>query len=102
MKLLKSQKGGVIVSVLTFVDLLMLAVSFVAWSHCALCSVNDDNLEDEMELRMERDGQRVTLRLKKNDHVRDDVPVYSAEQKVDTTTMPVSVIPTLQSGQSWG
>ena len=65
----------------------------------AICTRNDD-LEDEMELRMERDGQRVTLSLKKNDHVTDDVPIYTVEQKVDTSTMPVSMIQTLQSGQS--
>ena len=54
----------------------------------------DDELEDEMELRLERDGQRVTLRLKKNDHITDDVPVYAAKdnvvRKVDTSNMPVS------------
>ena len=48
-----------------------------------------------MELRMERDGQRVTLRLKKNDNVRDDVPVYTSKdkvmQKLDHREMPVSI-----------
>ena len=49
-----------------------------------------------MELRLERDGQRVTLHLKKNDNVRDDVPVFTSENKVvgklDTSKMPVSII----------
>ena len=44
-----------------------------------------------MVLRMERDGKKVTLRLKKNDHVRDDVPVYTSKDKVDTREMPVSI-----------
>ena len=52
-----------------------------------------------MELRLERDGQPVTLRLKKNDNVMDDVPVYTSEdkvvRKVDTAAMPVSTIQTL-------
>ena len=55
---------------------------------------NDNDLEDEMELRLERDGQRMTLRLKKSDHVTDDVPVYAAKdnvvREVDTSDMPVS------------
>ena len=59
-----------------------------------LCARNDNDLEDEMELRLERDGQRVTLRLKKSDHVTDDVPVYAAKdnvvREVDTSDMPVS------------
>ena len=49
-----------------------------------------------MELRMERDGQRMTLRLKKNENVQYDVPVYTSKdnviRKVDTTAMPVSTI----------
>ena len=52
---------------------------------------NDNGLKDEMELRMERNGQQVTLRLKKNDNVRDDVPVYTSKDKVDTKEMPVSI-----------
>ena len=47
-----------------------------------------------MELRLERDGQQVTLRLKKNDNVRDDVPVYISDRnivrQVDKSKMPVS------------
>ena len=47
---------------------------------------------------MKRDGQGVTLRLKKNDNVMDDVPVYTSQdqviRKVDTTAMPVSTIQT--------
>ena len=49
-----------------------------------------------MELRFERDGHPVTLRLKKNDNVQYDVPVYTSKdnvfRKVDTTAMPVSTI----------
>ena len=48
-----------------------------------------------MELRLERDGKRVTLRLKKNDNVKDDVPVYTSKNKVvrklDTRETPVSI-----------
>ena len=48
-----------------------------------------------MELSLERDGQRVTLRLKKNDNVKDDVPVFTSKDKVvrklDTREMPVSI-----------
>ena len=44
---------------------------------------------------MERDGQRVTLRLKKNDNVRDDVPIFTTKdnviQKLDSRKMPVSI-----------
>ena len=47
-----------------------------------------------MELRMARDGQRVTLRLKKNDNVRDDISVFTTKdnvvQKLDTREMSVS------------
>ena len=62
-----------------------------------ICIANEENdLEDKMELRLERDGQRVTLHLKKNDNVRDDVPVFTSENKVvrklDTSKMPVSII----------
>ena len=67
--------------------------------HDAICTENDNNdddLEDEMELRLERDDKRVTLRLKKNDNVRDDVPVFTSKnkvmQKVDSTTLQVSAI----------
>ena len=66
--------------------------------HDAICTENDNNdddLEDEMELRLERDDKRVTLRLKKNDNVKDDVPVFTSKDKVvrklDTREMPVSI-----------
>ena len=65
-----------------------------------ICTENDNgnDLEDEMELRLVRDGQQVTLRLKKNDNVRDDVPVFKSKnkvvQKVDSTALPVSAIKT--------
>ena len=56
---------------------------------------SDDDLADEMKLRMERDGQRVTLRLKKNDNVRDDIPVFTAKdnviRKMDRRELPVSI-----------
>ena len=56
---------------------------------------NDDDLDDELELRMKRDGQKVTLRLKKNDNIKDNVPVYTSadnvEQKLDTRQLPVSI-----------
>ena len=68
-------------------------------THNTICSKNDDtdyDLEDKMELRMERDGQKVTLNLKKNINVKDDVPVYTSKnnvvRKVDTTAMPVTTI----------
>ena len=61
-----------------------------------MCTRNDKDLEDEMELRLERDGQQVTLRLKKNDNVRDDVPVFTSKhnvvRKLDTSKMPVSIV----------
>ena len=51
-------------------------------------------MEDEMELHMQMEGAPVTLRLKKNDHVRNDVPVYTSERRNvelwDTEKMPVS------------
>ena len=71
---------------------------FSVLPHNTLCNDindNDDEMEDEMELHMQMGGNRVTLRLKKNDHVRDDVPVYTQEnktvQKWDTNKMPVSL-----------
>ena len=72
---------------------------FIVFPCNIICTGNDnydDDLEDEMELRFERDGHPVTLRLKKNDNVQHDVPVYTSKdnviRKVDTTAMPVSTI----------
>ena len=48
-----------------------------------------------MELQMRMGGERMTLHLKKNDHVRGDVPVYTSErrnvQRWDNAKMPVSI-----------
>ena len=67
---------------------------FTVLPYNTFCARNDKDLEDEMELRLKRDDQRVTLRLKKSEHVTDDVPIYTAKdnvvREVDTSDMPVS------------
>ena len=68
---------------------------FTVLPYNTFCARSDNDLEDERELRLKRDDQRVTLRLKKNDNVRDDVPVFTSKNKVvrklDTREMSVSI-----------
>ena len=69
---------------------------------CTDNNSNDDDMEDEMELQMRMGGERMTLHLKKNDHVRDDVPVYTSErrnvQRWDNAKMPVSTYNLIGTG----